>query len=321
MTNKISKSCILAPENLDSLINLCGQFNENLKFLAYYLKIKLYNRGFKFTIEAQDEKQAIQIIKLLHNIYQDIFDNNKIVNKSYLEFQLHQHKLSQPKIKRSQDQKILYTPNLSIKLQGKNQQQYIKNIHDNCITFGIGPAGTGKTFLAVAYAVIALMREEVQHIVLVRPAIEAGEKLGFLPGDLSQKVDPYLRPLYDALYQFLDLDIVNNLIRKSKIEVAPLAYMRGRTLNNMFVILDEAQNTTCEQMKMFLTRIGFGSKIVINGDITQIDLPNKKNSGLIQVQKILQKISNIAFSIFDKEDIVRHNIVQKIITAYETANK
>jgi len=204
-------------------------------------------------------------------------------------------------------------------LQGRTPKQidYLRNIQANDINFGIGPAGTGKTYLAVASAVDALNREKVKRIVLVRPAVEAGERLGFLPGDLAQKVDPYLRPLYDALYDLAGYDNVTKLFEKGILEVAPLAYMRGRTLNQSFIILDEAQNTTPEQMKMFLTRIGFGTKAVVTGDVTQIDLAKGQKSGLIEIQKILQNIKGITFNQFKSEDVVRHPLVQKIVNAYE----
>ena len=198
-----------------------------------------------------------------------------------------------------------------------NQVTYLKHIHDHDITFGIGPAGTGKTYLAVACAVDALERDTVKRLVLVRPAVEAGERLGFLPGDLAQKVDPYLRPLYDALYDLLGFDKTGKLFERGTIEIAPLAYMRGRTLNHSFIILDEAQNTTPEQMKMFLTRIGFATKSVITGDVTQIDLARGQKSGLIEAQDILKKVRGVAFTYFDSEDVVRHPLVQRIVNAYE----
>jgi phosphate starvation-inducible PhoH-like protein len=204
-----------------------------------------------------------------------------------------------------------------IHIRSKNQQKYVLNIKAKECTFGIGPAGTGKTYLAVARAVEALEASDVRRIILVRPAVEAGEKLGFLPGDMSEKVDPYLRPIYDALYEMLGFDKVTKLLDKNIIEVAPLAFMRGRTLNEAFIILDEAQNTTIPQMKMFLTRLGFASKMVITGDITQIDLSNPKNSGLIHVAKVLKNESKISFCYFETKDVVRHNLVQRIVSAYD----
>jgi len=208
-----------------------------------------------------------------------------------------------------------------IRGRGPNQKKYLKNITEHAINFGVGPAGTGKTFLAVACAVGALQEDSVQRIVLVRPAVEAGERLGFLPGDMAQKVDPYLRPLYDALYEMLGFERVATLIDRNVIEVAPLAFMRGRTLNDAFVILDEAQNTTREQMKMFLTRIGFGSTAVVTGDITQIDLPNKRMSGLKHATRILEGVKGISFSRFTAKDVVRHPLVQHIVEAYEAAKQ
>ena len=216
---------------------------------------------------------------------------------------------------------LIRTKRASIKPRGKNQQGYVRAIQHNDINFGIGPAGTGKTFLAVACGVEALLEEQVRRILLVRPAVEAGEKLGFLPGDLSQKIDPYLRPLYDALYEMLGFETVNKYIERNIIEVAPLAFMRGRTLNNAFIILDEAQNTTREQMKMFLTRIGFGSTAVITGDATQIDLPRGTQSGLNHVSNILDGVEGIDFTYFGNKDVVRHPLVQRIVEAYDTAEE
>jgi phosphate starvation-inducible PhoH-like protein len=207
-----------------------------------------------------------------------------------------------------------------IRPRGANQHGYLKNIRDHDLAFGIGPAGTGKTYLAVATAVDALENEHVRRIVLVRPAVEAGERLGFLPGDMSQKVDPYLRPMYDALYDMIGAERVTRLIERNVIEVAPLAFMRGRSLNESFVILDEAQNTSIEQMKMFLTRIGFGSRAVVTGDITQIDLPSGQKSGLRNAMQILEGVTGIAFTLFEKKDVVRHPLVQRIVAAYEAAD-
>ncbi len=216
---------------------------------------------------------------------------------------------------------IIRTKKGNVTPRGKNQQHYVRAIQTNDINFGLGPAGTGKTYLAVACAVEALLRHEVERIILVRPAVEAGEKLGFLPGDLSQKVDPYLRPLYDALYEMIGVETVGKLIERNVIEIAPLAYMRGRTLSNAFIILDESQNTTREQMKMFLTRIGFGSTAVITGDTTQIDLPRGTLSGLVHGAMVLDGVSGISFTHFESKDVVRHPLVQKVVEAYATFEK
>lgn len=212
---------------------------------------------------------------------------------------------------------LIVTPRVRIKARGPSQKTYVHNLRTSDLSFGIGPAGTGKTYLAVARAVEALDREEVRRIVLVRPAVEAGERLGFLPGDMSQKVDPYLRPMYDALYEMVGFDRVARLIEKNIIEVAPLAFMRGRSLNESFIILDEAQNTTVEQMKMFLTRMGFGSRAVVTGDITQIDLPRNQVSGLRHVLKVLRDVEGVSFSFFSARDVVRHSLVQRIVEAYQ----
>ena len=217
------------------------------------------------------------------------------------------------------DELKVHTSRGMVRARGANQTEYLNNVRTHDLTFGIGPAGTGKTYLAVACAVEALQSEKVRRIVLVRPAVEAGERLGFLPGDLSQKVDPYLRPMYDALYEMMGFERVAKLIERNVIEVAPLAFMRGRSLNDSFVILDEAQNTTNEQMKMFLTRIGFGSKAVVTGDITQVDLPNSKQSGLRTVIDILRGVRGIAFTMFSSRDVVRHPLVQRIVQAYEAS--
>lgn len=295
----------LTPTDPQRLLSLCGQYNINLKTIEKKLEVIINNRGNNFTIIGTKNAatKAQQIIEQLYQL---------TANKSYLEPQeIHLA------LYNTANSTEAHTTVGSIKARSKNQQIYINNISTYDINFGVGPAGTGKTYLAVACAVDALKKDEVHRIVLVRPAVEAGERLGFLPGDLAQKIDPYLRPLYDALYEMLGFERVNQLLSKNVIEIAPLAYMRGRTLNDAFIILDESQNTTPKQMKMFLTRIGFNSKTVITGDITQIDLTQTKISGLLQVMKILKNIKGISFTLFQPKDIVRHPLVQKIVEAYE----
>lgn len=304
MAHKDTLHFTLTPTDPQRLLTLCGQYNSNLKTIEKQLEVVIKNRGHDFTIVGTKNAttKAQQIIKQLYQI---------TANKSYLEPQeIHLA------LQNTSNPKEAHASAGSIKPRSKNQQLYINNISTYDINFGVGPAGTGKTYLAVACAVNALKKDEIRRIVLVRPAVEAGERLGFLPGDLAQKVDPYLRPLYDALYEMLGFERVNQLLSKNIIEIAPLAYMRGRTLNDAFIILDESQNTTPKQMKMFLTRIGFNSKAVITGDITQIDLTQTKTSGLLQVMKILKNIKGISFTMFQPKDIVRHPLVQKIVEAY-----
>ena len=302
----------LTPVNQQRLANLCGQFNQHLKQIEQRFKVQIHQRGHQFKL--MGEKNTIKsVFHLLTQLYQAT-ENNALTPE-------HIHLYSQPAgvdaLTDDTPVATVQTPRLLVQGRGHNQSLYIQQIQNHAINFGIGPAGTGKTYLAVACAVGALIEEKVTRIILVRPAVEAGERLGFLPGDLSQKVDPYLRPLYDALYDMLGVEKVEKLIERNVIEIAPLAYMRGRTLSDAFVILDEAQNTTCEQMKMFLTRIGFGSTAVITGDVTQIDLPHHQKSGLRDAMAILQQVDGIHFSFFDVGDVVRHPLVAKIIQAYQ----
>jgi len=307
---------ITLPDNDNKkLANLCGVLDENLKQIANGFDITLKRSGSKFSMDG-DKKSIEQAAKLIEKFYQKA---NKPILPEDIQLSLIEF-IKMPKNINTDDVQLLTKKN---DLQGRtiNQKNYLKNIQHFDINFGIGPAGTGKTYLAVASAVDALNKEKVKRIVLVRPAVEAGERLGFLPGDLAQKVDPYLRPLYDALYDLAGYDQVTKLFDKGILEVAPLAYMRGRTLNQSFIILDEAQNTTPEQMKMFLTRIGFGTKAVVTGDITQIDLPKGQSSGLIEIQKVLNKVEGIKFTHFKAENVVRHPLVQKIINAYEKYQK
>ena len=300
----------LSDQNNKNLANLCGVLDENIKQIANGFDIQIQRRGPNFQLKGKqgDVELASQLIESLS------LRSSRSISAEDIQLSL----IEVSRISSATNQ----SPDLLTKksdLQGRTPKQidYLRNIQANDINFGIGPAGTGKTNLAVASAVDALNREKVKRIVLVRPAVEAGERLGFLPGDLAQKVDPYLRPLYDALYDLAGYDNVTKLFEKGILEVAPLAYMRGRTLNQSFIILDEAQNTTPEQMKMFLTRIGFGTKAVVTGDVTQIDLAKGQKSGLIEIQKILQNIKGITFNQFKSEDVVRHPLVQKIVNAYE----
>ena len=300
----------IAQTDNQRLANLCGSLDENIKQIATGFNISIQRRGSSFSFDGQEDniKLASQFIESLY------LRSSKVINSEDIQLGLVEVSNFAYKENKSPE---LYTKKNDLQGRTLKQVQYLKNIQINDINFGIGPAGTGKTYLAVASAVDALNRERVKRIVLVRPAVEAGERLGFLPGDLAQKVDPYLRPLYDALYDLAGYDNVTKFFEKGILEVAPLAYMRGRTLNQSFIILDEAQNTTPEQMKMFLTRIGFGTKAVVTGDITQIDLAKGQKSGLIEIQKILKHIKGIEFTKFESEDVVRHPLVQKIVNAYQ----
>ncbi len=307
---------VLEPVNNPRLANLCGPLNEHLHQLEERLGVEINNRGNAFSISG-DAKSANAAAEVLKELYDTT--KNQVLSSSLVHLHLQESELANivdAEFKSSHS--AIYTKRSVIKPRGSNQEQYIKCIAENDLVFGIGPAGTGKTYLAVACAVEALESDNIRKLVLVRPAVEAGERLGFLPGDLAQKIDPYLRPMYDALYEMMGFEKVNKLIDRNVIEIAPLAYMRGRTLNDAYIILDEAQNTTNEQMKMFLTRIGFGSKAIVTGDITQIDLPNSKESGLKNVIRILKGTADIAFCEFNAKDVVRHPLVKKIIKAYES---
>ena len=301
--------------------NLCGPYDEHLRLIEQRLNITIRNRAEQFELLGPRE-QTRSAEQLIRRLYRATKNSDLTPDTVHLYLQeSSMQELSSPAASASPASSVaLRTRKGAIRPRGENQQNYVKSILAHDINFGIGPAGTGKTFLAVACAVDALERELVQHILLVRPAVEAGEKLGFLPGDLSQKIDPYLRPLYDALFEMLGVEHVTRLIERQVIEVAPLAYMRGRTLSNSFIILDESQNTTTEQMKMFLTRIGFGSTAVITGDVTQVDLPRGTPSGLIHVTKVLKDVPGIGFTFFKSSDVVRHPLVQLIVEAYESYN-
>lgn len=314
MANVHSLSFQLEPDDAKRLANLCGHYNSHLEQIAESFHLALYSRGNQFTLEGS-LKMAQRAERLIRRLYAETAKGT-LITPELIHLFLQEEDQDQPS-------RPLFTPNqiktplLLVKPRGPHQLDYLKRIHEFDINFGIGPAGTGKTFLAVAAAVDALLRDEVKRILLVRPAVEAGEKLGFLPGDLAQKIDPYLRPLYDALYEMLGFEKVARFVERNMIEIAPLAYMRGRTLSHSFVILDESQNTTKEQMKMFLTRIGFGSKAVITGDLTQIDLPRGVYSGLKHSQEVLDGVPGIGITRFVNSDVVRHPLVQRIVDAYD----
>lgn len=318
------------PEPLDNnrLAHLCGPLDENLRQISAALDVTIFRRGEKFIVSGINSARALE---LLERFYARA---DKVVSVEDVQLALVEQRVALARVtpatdapkKKAQaidleiESPVLKTRRSDLRGRTPHQNHYIKSVLEHDISFGVGPAGTGKTYLAVACAVDALERDAVQRIVLTRPAVEAGERLGFLPGDLAQKIDPYLRPLYDALYDLLGFDRTQKMFEKQTIEIAPLAYMRGRTLNHSFVILDEAQNTTPEQMKMFLTRIGFGSKAVITGDVTQIDLQRNQKSGLIDALKILENVRGISYTHFSSADVVRHPLVARIVDAYEAAS-
>lgn len=310
--------------------NLCGPMDDNLKTIERRLGVEISYRGHDFTVVGKPSI-CISVVDILKNLYlesQEIKGENKIISPdivhlAIIEANCLEQEQSNDKVSSALDTKYddmvtIKTKRGLVKPRNLNQQSYVQHIITNDISFGVGVAGTGKTYLAVACAVDALERQEVRRILLTRPAVEAGEKLGFLPGDLSQKIDPYLRPLYDALFEMLGFEKVEKLIERNVIEIAPLAYMRGRTLNDAFIILDESQNTTVEQMKMFLTRIGFNSRAVITGDITQVDLPRHQMSGLRHAIEVLQEIDGISFNFFQSKDVVRHPVVARVVDAYDS---
>lgn len=307
----------LDPDDSRRLANLCGQFNEHIRQIEQMLSLTIRQRGNWFQLSGGKSAVAAGS-RLLKSLYQAT-ENGELLSSEIIHLSL-QKIVSPPSAengKAGETNVIIRTPRLSIKPRSRQQAAYANSILEQDLNLAIGPAGTGKTYLAVACAVQALVNEQVNRIVLVRPAVEAGEKLGFLPGDLIQKIDPYLRPLYDALYEMLGFEKVNRLVEKNVIEVAPLAYMRGRTLNESFIILDESQNATTTQMKMFLTRIGVNSRVVVTGDITQIDLPEGTRSGLVQATRVLRDVAGIGFTWFTSRDVVRHKLVQGIVEAYE----
>lgn len=309
----------LDPDDQDRVNRLCGPTNSTLKQIEEALKIKISNRGSKFKVKGNTQNTlAAEIV--LKGLYQRLEKKIDVPPEEihlYLREVMNQNSSTVISGDTSDEKFTLKTPKTLVSPKGKNQQQYLEVISKKELVFGIGPAGTGKTYLAVASAVNELITGRVEKVVLTRPAVEAGEKLGFLPGDVSQKVDPYLRPLYDALFQTLGFKETNKYIENNVIEIAPLAFMRGRTLNKSFIILDEAQNTTQEQMKMFLTRFGYGSKVIVTGDLTQIDLPKDVKSGLIHALDILSKLEDVGLVRFSSKDVARHALVQKIVEAYE----
>lgn len=308
----------LNPSDNLRLANLCGHLDEHLRMMERGFGIEINNRGVNFQIIGEAAKlEAAQHV--IHELYAETAQTVLVPEQVHLAIRQADGEESVAALE--QAEVVIKTKRGLIKARGDNQQSYLRKAMTYDVNFGIGPAGTGKTYLAVACAVEALERDFVRRILLVRPAVEAGEKLGFLPGDLSQKVDPYLRPLYDALYEMLGFERVAKLIERNVIEVAPLAYMRGRTLNESFIILDEAQNTTKEQMKMFLTRLGYNSTAIVTGDISQIDLPHGQVSGLRHAIDVLKEIEGIGFTFFQASDVVRHSLVQKVILAYEKAER
>jgi phosphate starvation-inducible PhoH-like protein len=313
-TGREREEITLAPLDNRALANLCGPLDANLRQMEAALDVAIAHRGgtFTFTGTPGQTRRAADVIRRFYALAEKPLSVDDI-QLGLIELTTRR----EPAPAGDEEGSRLRTRRADLHGRTPNQVRYLKDIHDHDITFGIGPAGTGKTYLAVACAVDALERDAVKRLVLVRPAVEAGERLGFLPGDLAQKVDPYLRPLYDALYDLMGFDKTGKLFERGTIEIAPLAYMRGRTLNHSFIILDEAQNTTPEQMKMFLTRIGFGTKAVITGDVTQIDLARGQKSGLVEAERILADVRGIAFTHFTAADVVRHPLVQKIIGAYE----
>ena len=313
---QISRDVVLEPADNSRLANLCGQFDEHLRQIERRLDVEIASRGNRFRVTGKPgaaQAGGDVLLSLFEMTDKERLDPERV------HMLLQESAMNEPgNTADTAEEVAIQTRHKLIRPRGANQGAYMKSIRDHDLAFGIGPAGTGKTYLAVACAIDALENEQVRRIVLVRPAVEAGERLGFLPGDMSQKVDPYLRPMYDALYDMMGAERVTKFIERNIIEIAPLAFMRGRSLNESFVILDEAQNTSVEQMKMFLTRIGFGSRAVVTGDVTQIDLPNRQESGLKNAMRILENVDDIAFTFFSPKDVVRHPLVQRIVEAYES---
>jgi phosphate starvation-inducible PhoH-like protein len=316
MTDLQQRDFVLEPDDAERLANLCGPFDQHLRQVELRLGVEINNRGNVFRVIGDGDAANVgeQVLRALYDA-----TATETLTPAKLNLHLQDSRVEQVVSREADDvqEVVIKVKRGVVKGRGPTQQRYLHAIATHDVNFGIGPAGTGKTYLAVASAVEALENNRVQRLVLTRPAVEAGERLGFLPGDLTQKIDPYLRPLFDALYEMLGFERVAKLIERSVIEIAPLAFMRGRTLNDAFIILDEAQNTTVEQMKMFLTRIGFGSTAVVTGDVTQVDLPRAQASGLRQVIEILRPVEGISFTFFTSKDVVRHPLVRKIVSAYE----
>ena len=302
---------VLRPDDHQRMANLCGQFDEHLRQIEQRLDIRINSRGNRFQLSGESDSTAVA-----RDVIQELFSLTEAEHLDPERVHLCLQESLRGAVGPRREPLVFHTRRRDIRARGPNQAAYARAMRGRDLIFGIGPAGTGKTYLAVAAGVEALDADAVRRIVLVRPAVEAGERLGFLPGDMSQKVDPYLRPIYDALYEMMGFEHVGRLIERNIIEIAPLAFMRGRTLNESFVILDEAQNTTVEQMKMFLTRIGFGSRAVVTGDLTQTDLPPGRQSGLAHVNRILRGVKGVQFVHFGPEDVVRHQLVQRIVEAY-----
>ena len=319
---RISRDVVLEPADNSRLANLCGQFDEHLRQIERRLEVEIASRGNRFRVTGRPGAAEVGgdvLLSLFEMTDRERLDPERVhmlLQESFMEDAERAAGNDTPEVA-NDDVVTIQTRRKLIRPRGANQTAYLRRIRDHDLAFGIGPAGTGKTYLAVASAVDALENDQVRRIVLVRPAVEAGERLGFLPGDLSQKVDPYLRPMYDALYDMIGAERVTQLIERNVIEVAPLAFMRGRSLNESAVILDEAQNTSIEQMKMFLTRIGFGSRAIVTGDVTQIDLPSGQASGLNNAAAVLKDVKGVSFTYFSPKDVVRHELVQRIVEAYE----
>ena len=321
---QISRDVVLEPADNGRLANLCGQFDEHLKQIESRLDVEIASHGNRFRVTGRPGAAEVGgdvLISLFEMTDKERLDPER-VHMMLQESFMNDADATTPEDEDADDEIFtIQTRHKLIRPRGANQTVYMNSIQQHDLAFGIGPAGTGKTYLAIASAIDSLDSEQVRRIVLVRPAVEAGERLGFLPGDLSQKVDPYLRPMYDALYDMIGAERVTRLIERNVIEIAPLAFMRGRSLNESFVILDEAQNTSVEQMKMFLTRIGFGSRAVVTGDITQIDLPSGQQSGLRNATEVLKNVKGVAFTYFTPNDVVRHQLVQRIVRAYEESER